>query len=127
MTEGDTGNGSKTAKERVTVLVCASMTGEKMPLLLLGKSKKPRCFRGVARLPVEYDSNRNAWMTATAFARWVERWDRRLHEQGRQIILLVDNCAGHPRQLHLQSIRLEFLPEITTAIIQPCDQGISAA
>ena len=45
-------SGGKEAKDRVTILVCANMNGsDKRPLLMIGKSKRPRCFRGVNSLP----------------------------------------------------------------------------
>src|SRR5699024_11532775 len=57
-------SGGKLSKERVTVLVIVNMTGSiKKKLLVIGKSKKPRCFRNVKRLPVIYESNKKAWMT----------------------------------------------------------------
>lgn len=51
--------GDKACKERVTALCCASMAGEKKGLLVIGKSKNPRCFKGVKKLPVEYLANSN--------------------------------------------------------------------
>jgi hypothetical protein len=38
--------GFKPSKERVTVLCCANMKSEKRDLLVIGKSKNPRCFKG---------------------------------------------------------------------------------
>ena len=62
---GEKCTGGKKSKERITVLVCANMTGtEKCPLLIIGKSKVPRCFRGVRQLPTDYDANKTAWMTS---------------------------------------------------------------
>jgi hypothetical protein len=38
--------GIKVNKERITVLECANLDGtEKLLLLVIGKSKQPRCFR----------------------------------------------------------------------------------
>ena len=76
--------GTKRAKDRVTVLVCANMT----PLLTIGKYKKPRCFRGVTLLPTEYEANPNAWMTAAIFETWVQRWNNKLTGSGRKIALV---------------------------------------
>jgi len=40
--------GGKRSKDRVTVIIGSNMNGsEKLPLLLIGKSKNPRCFRNV--------------------------------------------------------------------------------
>ena len=52
-------SGSKISKERLTILLCTSMNGEKQPVLVIGKSKIPRCFQGVKQLPVNYENNKN--------------------------------------------------------------------
>ena len=58
--KGETHSGGKKSKERVTLLVCANMTGtEKRPLLVIGKFQRPCCFSGIANLPTEYKGNKN--------------------------------------------------------------------
>lgn len=60
-------SGSKKAMDCITVLWCANMSGSnKCKLLVIGKSKKPRCFAGinVECLLVTYRANKNAWMTS---------------------------------------------------------------
>ena len=116
--------GCKTSKERLTVLCCVSLSGEKERLLVIGKSKNPRCFRGVSQFPVDYHANSNAWMTASIFQEWLLKWDNRLN---RKIVLLVDNCAAHIANINLRNIKVVFLPANTTSLIQPCDQGIIRA
>lgn len=55
-------NGKK-SKDRITLLVGANMSGtEKLPLLVIGKSKNPRCFKN-ATIPLDYMANTKAWMT----------------------------------------------------------------
>ena len=54
--------GSKLSKERVIIL-----DSEKKSVLVIGKSKTPRCFRGIQHLPVNYKSNTNAWMTCSIY------------------------------------------------------------
>ena len=40
--------GGKRSKERLTVLVCANMTGtDKLPLLVIGKYARPSCFKNI--------------------------------------------------------------------------------
>ena len=40
-------SGSKKGMDRVTILCCANMSGnDKVKLLVIGKSKKTRCFKG---------------------------------------------------------------------------------
>lgn len=52
----------KKSKNRITVLVGSNMTGtEKLPLLVIGKSARPRCFKK-AVIPVGYAANKKAWM-----------------------------------------------------------------
>ena len=65
-------HGGKKSKDRSTVAVCANMSGsEKWPLLVIGKSRNPRCFKNVETLPVSYKANRKAWMTGDMFEEWV--------------------------------------------------------
>jgi len=45
--KGDDCGGRKRSKERITVGLCASMTGEKMTPLVIGKANKPRCFKKI--------------------------------------------------------------------------------
>ena len=99
------------------------MAGEKAPLLVIGKSKSPRCFAGVKNLPLTYVGNSKAWMTIEIFQDYLQKWNRKLAHQHRHISLIVDNCRAHPH-LSLSKISLKFLPSNTTARLQPCDQGI---
>ncbi|GBN55241.1 Tigger transposable element-derived protein 4 [Araneus ventricosus] len=101
------------------------MTGtlKKTPLVV-GKSKKPRCFKGVKNLPVNYANSYNAWMTSNIFKEFLLKWDKELKDE--KIVILLDNSSAHPaeEELHLKNIKLMFLPPNTTSIIQPFDQGI---
>ena len=73
---GETCTGGKKSKERITLLVCANMTGtEKLPLVAIARFKHSRCFRGFQTLPVDYDANKNSWMTASIFESWSRKWD----------------------------------------------------
>lgn len=113
----------KMSKERVTVLVGANMSGsEKLPLLVIGKSTKPRCFKN-AKVPIDYTVNAKAWMTAMVFEEWLKKWNARLKSSRRRVLLYVDNCSAHPK-IKLENITLKFLLPNTTAESQPMDQGI---
>jgi hypothetical protein len=51
--------GGKHSKERVTVMVCSKITEtEKQKLLIIGKSKNQRCFKGIKSLETKYDFNK---------------------------------------------------------------------
>lgn len=116
--------GGKLSKDRITVLVASSMAGEKRKLLVIGKAKKPRCFKNVKSLPVDYEANRKAWMTSDIFEKVLRKWDSQLRNNKKKIILFIDNCPAHPKIENLTNIKLAFLPPNTTSVIQPIDQGI---
>ena len=46
--------GTKKVKDRITVLVTASMMGEKKTPFIIGKSAKPRCFKNIKSFPCDY-------------------------------------------------------------------------
>ncbi|KAL4135901.1 hypothetical protein QTP88_007483 [Uroleucon formosanum] len=100
--KGDTCHGGKKSKERVTVMVGANMTGtEKLKLLVIGKSKQPRCFKkkNVQSLPVTYAYNKKAWMLSTIYESWIFDLDKRFFNDKRKVLLFVDNCPAHPKTL----------------------------
>ena len=99
---------------------------DKRKLLVLSKNQTSRCFKGKKNLPIAYDANKNAWMNAEEFDRWVKDKVCQLRRDGRKVALLIDNCSAHRAALvdELTNIELIFLPPHTTSIIQPCDQGI---
>ncbi|KRZ00495.1 Tigger transposable element-derived protein 6 [Trichinella zimbabwensis] len=117
--------GGKHSKSRVTVFLCANMTGtEKRKLLVIGNSKKPRCFKSAKQLPVTYAANKKAWMTATVFGSELSQWNRALEKKNRKILLLVDNCTAHYTNYPLSNISVHFFPPNTTSVVQPMDLGI---
>jgi hypothetical protein len=63
----------------MTVLVGANMDGsEKLPLLVIGKSGKPRCFKNVKNLPCKNRSNKTAWMTSDLFDEYLKALDAKM-------------------------------------------------
>ncbi|XP_033222773.1 tigger transposable element-derived protein 4-like [Belonocnema kinseyi] len=105
------------------------MTGiEKLKLVVIGKSQKPRCFkkRKVESLPVTYTNNKKAWMTSAVYESWIFDLDKKISNQKRKVLLFVDNCLVHPKILshELKEIRVVFLPPNITSKLQPMDQGI---
>ena len=119
---------SKQPKTWITVLVCANMDGsDKLPFLVIGKSKNPgRAFQNVQHLPVEYEANKKACMTAELFESWLRKLDGSMGRQNRKIAMIVDNCPAHPN-LDLDNIELVFLPPNTTRVTQPMQGGIIRA
>lgn len=128
--------GFKVSKERVTAMTCANADGtHRLPLLLIGKPKKPRCFKNITNLPVTYKAQKNAWMNATLFVEWftndfiktVKKW-RHDHKKIGKVLLLLDNAPSHPSAEALNSLdpnfQVMYLPPNVTSLIQPMDQGV---
>ena len=117
--------GGKRSKERITVMVCANMSGtDKLPLLVIGKYANPRCFKNLKTLPTQYESNKKSWMTSDIFTSWLKKIDKKFDRQGRKAAMIVDNCPAHPQVKGLKATELIFLPPKTTSHTQPMDQGI---
>ncbi|CAH0729636.1 unnamed protein product, partial [Brenthis ino] len=127
--------GYKTSKERVTILVCANATGtHKIPLLLIGKSKNPRCFKNI-RVPLIYKNQKSAWMNSEIFIDWydnsfipeIKKYQNEIGKEGK-VLLLLDSAPTHPSAELLERengrFKVKFLPPNVTSLIQPMDQSI---
>ena len=130
--------GRKKSKDRVTISACANATGTiKLPLLLIGKAARPRCFTrtDMRKLPVVYKAPQNAWVNTAIFLEWfhdhfVPLVQEKLTERGKEprALLVLDNCSAHPDEDLLVSrdgqVKAVFLPPNVTSLIQPMDQGV---
>lgn len=121
----ETCHGGKLSKERLTVLVGANADGsEKLDLLVIGKSKKPRCFKNIKTFPCEYSNSKKAWMTGERFEKWLKDLDKKFIKKKRKIVLLIDNCPAHPKEVKLENVKVIFFPPNCTSRLQPMDMGI---
>jgi hypothetical protein len=101
---------------------------EKLPLLVIGKSKQPRFFRNTRLLPCTYHHNKSAWMTCAICQEFLVSLDRRMASKSREILLFVDHCPAHPKDVrNFKNVQVEFFPANTTSVLQPMDQGIMKA
>lgn len=127
--KGSDCHGGKRSKDRLTVALACSMTGEVLKPLVIGRAAKPRCFRNldITRLPVTYKNNRKSWMTSTLFDEWLNDINKKMRLAGRHILLFLDNAACHSANLVLSHVTLQFFPPNTTSKLQPLDQGIIQA
>jgi len=119
--------GGKLAKERLTVMFCCSMTGEKLQPLVVGKAERPRCFKNtnIAALGVTWKANKRAWVNSALFEDWLKKVDCDMRRQNRNILMFLDNAPCHPDLSDTcTNIKLQFFPPNTTAKLQPLDQGI---
>ncbi|XP_065218086.1 tigger transposable element-derived protein 6-like [Planococcus citri] len=118
-------HGGKLSKDRLTVLLCTNADGtEKLPPLVIGKSKNPLCFKNVKTLPCDYEAQKSAWMSTSLFTSWLKSLDQTMMKKSRRILLLIDNCPVHPKDVVLKNIELKFFPANATSRLQPLDQGV---
>ncbi|GFV62728.1 tigger transposable element-derived protein 2 [Trichonephila clavipes] len=128
--------GYKMSKDRVTLMACSNAFGNhKLPLMVIGKSAKPRAFKNVnmKSLPVYYRSQKKAWMNAMLFKEWfhdqfvpaVKKFNKE-NDLPQRAILLIDNAPSHPGTEELSSgeIKAIFLPPNVTPLLQPMHQGV---
>ncbi|XP_023214516.1 jerky protein homolog-like [Centruroides sculpturatus] len=128
--------GFKASKSRVTVMVCGNATGtHRLPLLIIGKSKNPRCFKGIKQLPVIYKNQKNSWMDTSIFIEWydtvfipeVKKHQLTTGNSG-NVLLLIDSAQSHPSNISLErengKFKVVFLPPNIASVLQPMDQGV---
>ncbi|KAM3287572.1 hypothetical protein P3S67_021002 [Capsicum chacoense] len=73
--------GKKQDKERLIVVICCNEDGsEKIPLWIIRKYLKPRCFKNVnlGSVDCEYRANKRAWMTRILFQEYVQQLDAKM-------------------------------------------------
>jgi len=88
------------------------------------KEYRPCFFQNVKKLPVQYCNIKNVWITISIFTECLQEWNWCLNCK---IVLLIDNCPGHSKDVNLKNIRIVSLPANTTFLIQACDQGVIRA
>ena len=76
------------------------------------------------KIPVQWFSNKTAWMNSRIFTKWLQNLDLSMRKQKREILMFLDNAPVHPPDIKLENIKLKFFPANTTSVIQPVGQGI---
>ena len=64
-------------------------------------------------------------MSVESFNEWLDIVNVKMIDEGRIILLIIDNALVHKLNKEYSNISLLFLPPNTSAIIQPLDQGIA--
>ena len=120
-------------KNRISIMACTNAIGEKVPLAVCGKHKKPLCFNNETVLPCPYTNQTNAWYSRDVMRWWFKNvfkgYVQKNHGDN-HIILILDNLDAHtalkdwdyvPKNIHIL-----FLPPNLTSKYQPMDQGVIA-
>ncbi|GJJ71553.1 hypothetical protein EMPS_03903 [Entomortierella parvispora] len=111
---------------RVSILACCNADGtDKRPLFVLS-AHRPQGLDEDTQAVMMTDFAGSGYMTQELFQEWLDVFDADMKEQGRKIVLLMDNAPGHGKleQYHLTNITIVFLPPKTTSVAQPLDAGI---
>lgn len=122
--------GGKKAKIRITLAFIANAAGEKEVPIVIGRSASPRCFKGIRdkKKPfgIPYYSNAKAWMDSVIMLDILNKINRKLARQKRNVILFLDNVSSHSPDLvsKFSNTKVVFLPKNTTSRLQPLDAGI---
>lgn len=124
--------GGKSSRDRLSVLLCCSATGEKLKPLVVGNaSSHLQTFNNasidVNNLPVTWRSSRGSRMTLEIFDDWLLSINQQMQTANRKILLVVDNAGNHKTSAKLSNITIKFLPPNLTSEVQPLDQGIFRA
>ena len=108
-------SGGKLSKIRITGLAVANSVGDRLPMFVIRKPKKPRCFKNVKFLPCSYRNQQKSWIDGVLFEEWIREMDKEFVSEGIKVALMIDNCPAHPQIENLKSIKLFFLPPNTTS------------
>ena len=97
--KGESSKGGKFAKDRLSIMLCCSATGEKLKPLVIGNAARPRAFKQnnvtPDNLPVTWKHNKKAWMTTAVFEDWLTQLNETMKKKQGRIILFVDNATSH--------------------------------
>ncbi|GFV39524.1 jerky protein homolog-like [Trichonephila clavipes] len=117
-------------------MVCANASGTyTLPLLVIGKSKKPPCFKNFSCLPTLNKAQKSAWMNSAFFSEWyskdfianVKKLHRR-EEKTIKVLRIFDNAPCHPPAEILNVIddgfSVMYIPPNFTVLVQPTDQCV---
>ena len=106
--------GGKKAKQRCTWAFFVHAAGGKEEPVVIGKSKKPCCFKHLKDKTKPYKccyfSNSKAWMRTEIMVNVLTKLIGRLKREGSTIILFLDNVPCHPHELKGQFSNITLWP-----------------
>ena len=117
-------------KDRITMMVCTSATGLKIPLAVIGTAATPECFRDLANNspPLPYNHQSNAYFDQNIFHWWLTEVFAKNCEglrNGGKVLLILDNAKIQVDVADVPvNIIIRYLPANLTSMYQPMDQGV---
>lgn len=122
--------------DRVTIMMCANSTwNHPLPLVMIGKRKRTKCFGKISCLPLKYKWQKNGWMDSEIFMDWyanefIPQVKKERERTGRygKVLLFLDSASYYPLADMLnivdENFSVMFLPANVTLFAHPMDQSI---
>ena len=82
------------SKIRITGLAAPNTVGDKLPMFVTGKTKKPKVLQEGGILPCRYRNQLKSWMDGVLFEMWAREMDKKFISDGRKVILMIDHCPS---------------------------------
>ncbi|CAF0792207.1 unnamed protein product [Brachionus calyciflorus] len=99
------------------------MLGQKLPLMVIGKSEKPRNYKEILKLNLYYYLNKSAWMTGKIFFDLLENLKKKMaNDNDRKILLFVDNLGLVAYVI--EDLGREFVSLVFYRLRQMCSLGL---
>jgi hypothetical protein len=114
----------KQSKDRMTIFESANMMGDKLPLIIIGKSNNPRQIYTVRHLDFHYYFNATSWMNEIVFFDYIQKLNVEMIKQKKSVIMFIDNCKAHLVNISFSNVKIVFLPANTTSVLQQMDAGV---
>ena len=122
--EGQKCSEGQGSKMRLTRMLLASATGEKLLMLVIGKSKNLCCFKNVKSLPCLYKAQRKVQMDNQIFDTWICKFGQNFRTKDRKTDLLFNSSPALSSISNLANIQVIFLPPNTNSVLQLMDQSV---
>ena len=101
-------SGRKFRKVRKTGLAAANALGDKIPMFVIGKTKKLHWFKNAKFLSCRYQHQKKVGWMGVLQEEWVWELDQKFSSEGRSVALVIDNSPAHPHIKNLKSTKLFF-------------------
>lgn len=114
-------SGGKTAKLRLTILLCANVAGDFEEPLIIGNTLPTQLENLRLRdLGFSWKVNQYSWMSPEIMNEWLDSFNLRMMVQKRTVVLILEDSKCHPH-LDLSNVKLVFVPPNGR---QPLDLGV---
>jgi hypothetical protein len=107
----------KKQRNKIKMLFCVNAAGEKEQPLIINKTLRPRLFakKNLATMGVDWYANKKAWMTHTIFQDCLRKFNQRMKNEDRNVLLMLDNAPCHPKECQLTNVKVVFYHPIHQA------------